>query len=253
MSQYFFSSFIHGTNLIFFLPVLYCFFPSLQILFKFLETPITDMQTLSAYNIIMRRFGRADYSIHKTSLRDLTVDLDAKPVLTDLNTSLGFPLTQFTSHVGTFLGSLKDVADEISAAETILKTRVTIIEKISEHVQAILSLDNSDRNPTYTNLIAATEAYIAETIRENNLEESYKAVIVGYKKLALLQEAFMGLRVAAGTVATEPVCSVCMTDSIQYTFSPCGHTFCQGCMRKQNSLCFICRQAIREKIRLYFS
>jgi len=34
---------------------------------------------------------------------------------------------------------------------------------------------------------------------------------------------------------------------------PCGHTFCGGCAKKQNTNCYICRGQIRERIKLYFT
>ena len=227
------------------------FFRYQQTLFQFLENPAPSVPVLSAYNIIMKRFGRPDFSINTATLKDLTVDIRGETVLPELNTILGFSLETFTPQVGKFLMALKDVTDEIMLAESSLRVKVEDLEKLTKNVQSILTLNSG--NSAYDSMIKSTEAYIVEAIRENAVEESYKALITGYKKLALLQEAFMGLRLAGSAVATEPLCSVCITEAVQYTFSPCGHTFCQGCMRKQNMQCFICRQVIRERIKLYFS
>jgi len=222
-----------------------------QTIFQFLENPAPSVPVLAAYNIIMKRFGRPDFSINNTTLKDLTVDIRGETVLPELNATLGFSLETFTPQVGKFLITLKEVTDEIMRAESSLRMKVEALEKLTKNVESILTLNSG--NPIYDSMIKSTEAYVIEAIRENAVEESYKALITGYKKLALLQEAFMGLRLAGSAVATEPLCSVCITEAVQYTFSPCGHTFCQGCMRKQTMQCFICRQVIRERIKLYFS
>ena len=222
-----------------------------QALFQFLEQPATAVPVVSAYTTIMKRFSRPDFTLAQTSLKDLCVDLNGETVLPELNERLGFDLATFTGNLGSFMNVLKEVADEIMRSEDALKVKVGAIDKLTQTVQTVLTL--SSANPVYEGLIKSTEAYICEAISQNSLEESYTNLINSYKKLAVMNEAFIGARVLSSAAVAEPLCSVCISEPVNFCFSPCGHTFCQGCARKQNLQCFICRQMIRERVKLYFS
>jgi hypothetical protein len=222
-----------------------------QTIFQYLEKPVTSVPMLSSYNIIMKKFGRPDFNPSATSLRDLAVDLSGDTVLPELNARLGFDLAEFTERFGSYMNTLKEVLDEISTSEDDLKTRVAAIDKLTQNVQSILTL--SSTNPIFENMIKTTEQYIGEAVRQNSLEDSYKNLINCYKKLTLLKESFLGSRVIGSAFGTEPLCSVCINESVSFCFSPCGHTFCQACTRKQHTQCFICRQVIRERVKLFFS
>ena len=222
-----------------------------QSIFQFLEKPVATIPVISAYNTIIKRFARPDFNPSMTSLRDLAIDLSGDTVLSDLNSRLGFDLAQFTEQFGSFMNTLKEVLEEISRSEDDLKTRVAAIDKLTQNVHSILTL--SSTNPVFENIIKTTEQYVSEAIRQNSLEGSYTNLINSYKKLTLLKESFLGSRIVGSAFGTEPLCSVCISESVAFCISPCGHTFCQACTRKQHTQCFICRQMIRERVKLYFS
>ena len=224
-----------------------------QTIFQFLEQPIKDIPVVSAYNTIMNRFGSVDFSMASVPIKDLplTLDISGETVLSEVEEKLGFNLATFTENLGRFLQTLADVTDEIMRLEGSLKQKTEAIDKLVHNVQGVLTLGS--KNPAYEAVIKSTEDYIKAAITENALEATYNSLIGEYKKLHLLREAFLGARLVAGAAATEPLCSVCISESVNYTFTPCGHTFCQGCMRKQSIQCFICRQVIRERVKLYFS
>ena len=222
-----------------------------QSIFQFLDKPIDNIPTISSYNKIIKRFGRPDFTTKTSTLNDLSLDLKCDDALPELNERLGFDVASFTEHIGKFMITLKDIMDEIMRCEDDMKVKVSAIDKLTQNVQAVMTLNSA--NPIYENMIKTTEQYISEAIRQNALEESYKNLIAAYKKLTIMKEAFHGCRIIASASATEPLCAVCFTDPVNYCFSPCGHTYCQGCARKQNTQCFICRQSIRERVKLYFS
>jgi hypothetical protein len=48
-------------------------------------------------------------------------------------------------------------------------------------------------------------------------------------------------------------CTICLTDDITHTLSPCGHCFCLACSNKiQLNRCHICRQITKTRIKLHF-
>jgi hypothetical protein len=222
-----------------------------QTIFQFLEQPVADVPVASAYHTIIKRFSRPDFILDRTSIKDLAVDISGETVLPTINERLGFDLGNFTSNLGTFMNCLRETTEEIMRAEDNLKHKVAALDKLTQNVQAVLTLNSA--NPIYETMIKSTEAYVSEAIKQNSLEESYNAVIDNYKKLVLLKEAFNGIRIVGTATSTEPLCSVCISEAVGYCFSPCGHTFCTGCMRKQNLQCFICRQTIRERVKVFFS
>jgi hypothetical protein len=222
-----------------------------QTIFSYLEQSNISTPIINGYSTIIRRFCRPDFSLENSTLKDLAVDLSGGTVLPALQDELGFDLATFTGSIGKFINCIKETTDEIMRAENALKLKVAAIDKLTQSVQGILTLNAT--NAAYEGMIRSAEDYIREAIKENSIEESYNAVINAYKKLSLLKEAFNGIRLVSAAQTTEPLCSVCITEPVNYTLAPCGHTFCQGCTRKQNIQCFICRQVIRERVKLYFS
>lgn len=51
---------------------------------------------------------------------------------------------------------------------------------------------------------------------------------------------------------TQNMCTVCIEKSINRACVPCGHTFCEGCIT-QIKTCPMCRQSIKETIKLFFT
>ena len=51
----------------------------------------------------------------------------------------------------------------------------------------------------------------------------------------------------------EPLCPICISDSITTAISPCGHTFCSGCAKRMVNECGVCRGRIRDRLKLYFT
>lgn len=46
-------------------------------------------------------------------------------------------------------------------------------------------------------------------------------------------------------------CPICISNSIEVFCDPCGHTFCEGCMK--SNYCFLCRTKINKVKKLYIS
>ena len=86
---------------------------------------------------------------------------------------------------------------------------------------------------------------------DNKIEENYKDLIQLYKKLFFLRESMQFFWIFE-SAQREPLCSICFQDPIQFALSPCGHTFCNNCCKKQMMQCYICRNSVKERIKLFF-
>lgn len=42
-------------------------------------------------------------------------------------------------------------------------------------------------------------------------------------------------------------CTICYENEVKVCFIPCGHTFCQGCSKRANDKCFICKGVITDR------
>lgn len=49
------------------------------------------------------------------------------------------------------------------------------------------------------------------------------------------------------------ICPICLNNSVSSFLIPCGHTFCDNCIKKIRTSCFICRQDIQRFSQLYFN
>ena len=82
--------------------------------------------------------------------------------------------------------------------------------------------------------------------------ETYNEIMDEYRKFIALREVLQVVR-KRELKEVEPLCTICFNDTISYAFVPCGHTFCQTCVKKQSLSCSICRSSVRERLKLFLS
>ena len=46
------------------------------------------------------------------------------------------------------------------------------------------------------------------------------------------------------------ICNICFNNKINICCDPCGHTYCNYCIKKTNT-CYICKKNIIKKIKIY--
>ena len=84
------------------------------------------------------------------------------------------------------------------------------------------------------------------------IETTYKELIVCYKKWNICRQIISQYSNFKSDTC-EPQCSICLNEAVSYTIVPCGHTFCNSCIKKQNTTCYMCRGTIRERVKLFFT
>ena len=94
-------------------------------------------------------------------------------------------------------------------------------------------------------------AITLETFRKIlTFETLYWDYINTVQKYAILREILMPQRTSLLTT-NDPICCICMTETVVIVFTPCGHTFCTNCS-KRSVVCHICRQMVTNRVRIYF-
>jgi hypothetical protein len=142
----------------------------------------------------------------------------------------------------------REAGDEVLKQQALLKTKLDKLDRIQGKLALLLEIDPSE---SFEPLVGATESYLEKLFAESNLEGEYTALITAYRKFVAAREVLQMIR-APAAIENEPLCCICVQETVAFAVSPCGHTFCQTCVRKQMSNCFICRGHIKDRVKIYF-
>jgi hypothetical protein len=224
-------------------------------LLEFLKGSVPSHPVMGPAEILLRRFGNPQIGHSHASLREMVLDVSGTDHLGPLNADIEDARNGETGLKGHVLATqhlyekYRMAGDAILKSQAALKTKLEKLDRLQGRITAIFDIDP---NVAYQPLMEATEEYLKRVFEENKIEEDYKALIQSYKTFVSLRDSIHLLR-APTSIENEPLCTICLTESVSYAFSPCGHTFCQTCVRRQVGQCPICRAPIRDRLKLYFS
>ena len=221
-------------------------------LLDFLKLSINSHPTLSKGDVIMKRFGQI--TSNQNNVREYMLDISGANAvekhtnhLSSIRTDDGIKdYVQMTRYI---FDEYRAAGDEALAQEVLLRSKLDVFDKIQARLSSILDIDTT---PESNALFQATEAYVNSIFEKNQIKEAYTSFIEAYRKFISIRDIVVMSR-SIHSVENEPFCGICFIEQVSYALSPCGHTYCQTCMRKQGSACFICRGNIRDKVRIYFS
>ena len=92
---------------------------------------------------------------------------------------------------------------------------------------------------------------------ENSKIESSNATMIlkhANERNYILQERYklLKLELEENKIINNNICSICCENIIDISCVPCGHTYCEKCIRvPENNNCYICRQNFYRIIRIY--
>lgn len=230
-------------------------------LFSFLQRPDRTPHTNGIAEAIFRRYGHDIPSLHRGASqpisRELNLDVSMNSVTTDIETQLqrvtpqGQPLfNTLTIQLKWLFTQYKNLGEEILRLESILSQKIDTLDKLQQRTPVISSLTNNDALPE---LLESFGKYMEKAFQESKIEDTYKQLAETYKKWNVIREIISLQLATTDTSSSEPMCSICLTESVGFAVVPCGHTFCTTCSRKMNMNCYLCRGVIREKLKLYFN
>ena len=219
-------------------------------LLEFAAKPLAKHPTLGPTEILLRKFGRPNFVANHHTLRDVALDSSGVNITGLVEEGLKqFPhtLKGFQEQTRYLFDMYRESADEIVRQDTILQSRLTTFDKIQSRVMGLADLQiNEDYEP----MARASEAYLKRLFNENNLEPVYKALIEAYRKFLMLRD-IVHMRRLADAIESQPLCNICFEESIQFAITPCGHTYCGTCVKKQFNTCYVCRGPVKERVRLF--
>jgi hypothetical protein len=223
-------------------------------LLGFLNIALPAHPILGPGELLIRKFGNPQVTPNHASVRDIVVDISGENVYEELNAALlslngENHLNNYALHTRALYDLYREAGEAIFTAQASLKVKLDNLDKLQGKISSLFEIDVNEK---YEPLLLATEEYLKQIYEKNDIEGEYNTLISAYRRFAMLKDIINMSRTFCSS-QNEPMCSICIQDSVAFTFVPCGHTFCQGCMRKQHNECFICRGRIKERVKLYFS
>lgn len=199
-------------------------------------------------------FGKKSVDHYHKSISEIAFDLSGsatgKEEINALCLSKELPsIDKYIEQTQLLLDEYKSVSDLILKKELELNIKLEMLETVNSSIKGLSKLKD---NESYKNMMSGVETYMETVFNESGIEENYNDLIDAYRKFIVLREVLQVVRKREQKEA-EPLCTICFNDSISYAFVPCGHTFCQTCVKKQSLVCSICRSSIKERLKLYLS
>lgn len=223
-------------------------------LLEFLARAVPAHPVLGPAELLLRKFGNPQVTPTHASVRDMIIDISGASAIEELNASLlsvsgTSPLKDYAAQTVVIYDQYKEAGDAVLKAQQSLKCKLDKLDRIQGKISVLFEIEPNEK---YEPLLKANEEYLQKIFDDSQIEEDYNAVIQAYRRFITLRDVVTMSR-SAGLQEKEPLCSICLEESVSYTLTPCGHTFCQVCVRRQTNQCFICRTNVKERVRLYFS
>ncbi len=219
---------------------------------EFASKPLAKHPVLGPAEILMRKFSRGNFTPSHQSIKEIALDASGIDIIASLNAELvkfePNTIKGFQESTRFLYDKYREAGEKIIQNDGILQMRIDLFDKVQKRVSAFSELQVNDE---FAALAQASEAYLARIFEENRIEEAYKNLIEAYRVFLVLRD-ILTVRGCIDTLGTEPLCSICFSAPTQYAVTPCGHTYCATCVKKQMSQCYICRGQVRDRVKLFF-
>lgn len=218
----------------------------------FLARPAVEHSIVGPVEELLRRYAirqDVDTNAIKTFKQVCDVSGSAQEELAACVATKGpSTISEIKAQVNALLELYKETGNKLMDAENQLKMRVDKMDKIQKRVATVIDLQTNEATPE---LVASLEKYLTVSFRDMDIESQYKTIIQLYQKHMALRDAIQVFK--ATNVTQEPLCPICLHDSIATAISPCGHTFCSTCAKRMATECGVCRGRIRDRLKLFFT
>ena len=225
---------------------------------KFLTKPVSSNAQYSQIENLIRKYSRLEVQNQSNTsqlLQDFVADLsgvDVEFVNTRLAAKVKPELSAgqvLAEQVKELYEMYRELMEQICEKDNRLKAKLTVLDKIQPRLTMLLDLGVSEETKELQKNI---EAYLETVYKENNPEPEYRELLALYKKFIYVRDLVNLLRLSASP-DKEPICGICLNDTVGFVLIPCGHTYCEMCIRRQSNSCFMCRQPSTNKVKIFFT
>lgn len=221
-------------------------------LVTFLRKPLEGQSPIVQASAFLGKFGRPDFQATHPSLHSTFLDISGSSHMNNIKEEMqkigpSSP-QEVLDQVRWAYDMYRQAGEECLSCEAKLRLKLDIMDKT---YQKIIGFADLPVNEDSEKVAVAIEAYVKRLLEDNEIEKSYNDTVEAYRKFAAYKELIQLFRFT-DLQEKEPLCSICLTESVSFVLTPCGHTFCGTCMKRQSHACYMCRSAIRDRIKVYF-
>jgi hypothetical protein len=221
-------------------------------LITFLKKPLDRENGLVRADVFLGKFGRSDFSPTHASLQTSFLDASGVSQIPALDQELKTigpsSSKEIVEQIRWLYDAYRVAGEECIKRESQLRLRLDVLDKSYQKVISICELPVNEESEKVG---IAVEGYIKKLVEENQIEEHYNACVEAYRRFAGLKEMIQFIRFTE-LQDKEPLCSICLAETVGFALTPCGHTFCGTCVKRQVHTCYMCRTHIRDRVKLYF-
>ena len=217
-----------------------------------LKRPLDPESSIYKAEIFLNKFGKPDFQATHPSLQTTFLDASGvsyvETIEKDIQEIGPSSAKQITEQVRWLYDMYKQAGEECLKQENLLKLKLDILDKTYQKIIGFCDLPVNDDSEV---LSEAIEKYVKKIMEDNMIQEQYKVTIEAYRRFAGFKECIQFFR-TTDLQHKEPLCSICLAETVTFVLTPCGHTFCGTCMKRQPTNCYMCRAAIRDRVKVYF-
>jgi hypothetical protein len=219
----------------------------------FLFRPVGEHPTIGPVEQALRRYAiRQDIDNNSIKTFKQVLDLSGASIQAEIEACVArsgpSTLPNIRAQVNGLIEMYKETGEKLMECENQLKMRLDKMDKLQRRVSTVIELQTNEGTD---DLVKAIEGYMKVSFRDMSVEPFYKELLYLYKKHIALREAIQLFKTTNAT--NEPMCPICLTDTVGMAIVPCGHTFCTTCARRMANECGVCRGRIRDRMKLYFT
>ena len=226
-------------------------------LFTFLQHPYKTPSHFGIAEMLCRKYGCGViprvYKSDNDISRELNVDSSMNTIVNDVSTDIlkhgKSSLSELSEQLKFICNQYLFFGEEMVRLEGILIKKLNVLDNLNKKVPLLTSLHD---NVFLQELIDTFEKYVKQEFADLTIENTYKELVAAYKKWYLFKEIIaLQMRFTCSDSNT-PICSICLSEPVSHAIVPCGHTMCGTCAKQVTTTCYICRGAVRERVRLFF-
>ncbi len=221
-------------------------------LLSFLRKPLSQHPTLSQANSFLRKFGVTNFTPTHHSLREVFLDVSGVSQVAKLEEELlkvgPASSLQLTEQVRWLYDAYRVAGEQTMKCEARLRLKLDLLDKMHQKTMGIMDLP---MNESSGELQESILKYLTNFFNEQSIEKEYNEYIESYRRFTALKEMISTFRFT-DVADKEPLCCICLNDPVSFCISPCGHTFCSSCVKRQMTSCYMCRTTIKDRVRIFF-
>lgn len=222
-------------------------------LLDFLNLSVTSHPTLGKGDALLWKFNSRNIIPFAGLIKKAVMDVSGADIFSEVNAAIAEfrtdnSVADLKATVQYIYDEYRKAGDAILRAETMMKMKLDVFDKIQKTIIALLELDPKSGT---NGLMTETEQYLTNVFEMNKIQSSYEELIAAYRRFVVLREFVQMFRIVQ-TKENEPLCPICFEAAVTHCMNPCGHTVCEQCLKRQKHACFMCRGPIENTLRLYF-